>query len=134
MLFVDGATVLMPDTPENQAVFPRQSIQATGLGSTTARLHALIPLIDKSGSFDKRGSRENWKIRKLQSWAQLDSLLIRPCSPCNSSLNLIIQGYGTRVSIHSMAWRAWEMACCAYPSSSSVMGGRRWFALSGVDL
>jgi CRISPR system Cascade subunit CasE len=33
-----------------------------------------VPLI-------KEEDRQNWLERKLQSWAQLDSLLIRPCQP-----------------------------------------------------
>jgi Transposase DDE domain len=41
---VDGTTVSMPDTPENQNEFPQSSSQAEGLGFPIARLVALISL------------------------------------------------------------------------------------------
>ena len=41
---VDGTTVTMPDTPENQAVYPQQSGQKPGLGFPIARLVVLICL------------------------------------------------------------------------------------------
>jgi hypothetical protein len=44
VVLADGTTVLMPDTPKNQAVFPQQSHQKPGLGFPIARLVALISL------------------------------------------------------------------------------------------
>jgi hypothetical protein len=44
VVMVDGTTVVMPDTPKNQAVFPQQSNQKPGLGFPIARLVALISL------------------------------------------------------------------------------------------
>lgn len=41
---VDGTTVSMPDTPENQAEFPQPRTQAPGLGFPLARMVALISL------------------------------------------------------------------------------------------
>lgn len=41
---VDGATVTMPDTPENQAVFPQNSQQKQGLGFPMARIVAIVSL------------------------------------------------------------------------------------------
>jgi hypothetical protein len=41
---VDGTTITMPDTPENQAVYPQQSGQEPGLGFPIARLVVLICL------------------------------------------------------------------------------------------
>jgi hypothetical protein len=41
---VDGTTVSMPDTPENQATFPQNREQKSGLGFPTARLVAIISL------------------------------------------------------------------------------------------
>lgn len=45
---VDGTTVSMPDTPENQAVYPQLKEQKAGLGFPIARLVAMISL--SSGS------------------------------------------------------------------------------------
>lgn len=44
VILVDGTTVSMPDTPENQQEFPKQSGQAPGLGFPMARLVGLISL------------------------------------------------------------------------------------------
>jgi hypothetical protein len=44
VLLVDGTTVSMPDTPENQRVFPQPRTQATGLGFPIARVVAIISL------------------------------------------------------------------------------------------
>ena len=41
---VDGATVSMPDTPENQEEYPQPDTQKPGLGFPVARLVALISL------------------------------------------------------------------------------------------
>ena len=39
---VDGTTVTLPDTPMNQAMYPQQSIQKSGLGFPIARLVGLM--------------------------------------------------------------------------------------------
>ena len=41
---VDGSTVSMPDTPENQAAFPQSKAQGIGLGFPLARIVVLISL------------------------------------------------------------------------------------------
>ncbi len=41
---VDGTTVTMPDTPENQAAYPQQPQQAEGVGFPIARLVVLLSL------------------------------------------------------------------------------------------
>jgi Transposase DDE domain len=41
---IDGATVTMPDTPEDQAASPRQATQAPGLGFPIARLLVIFSL------------------------------------------------------------------------------------------
>ena len=41
---VDGTTLTMPDTPENQAVYPQQPQQAEGLGFPIARVVVLLSL------------------------------------------------------------------------------------------
>jgi len=44
VVLLDGTTVLMPDTADNQRVFPQQSHQKPGLGFPIARLVGLISL------------------------------------------------------------------------------------------
>lgn len=41
---IDGSTVTMPDTPENQAAYPQQASQAPGLGFPMARLLVIFSL------------------------------------------------------------------------------------------
>lgn len=41
---VDGSTVVMPDTPENQAAYPQSSRQAPGLGFPMARILVIFSL------------------------------------------------------------------------------------------
>jgi Transposase DDE domain len=41
---IDGSTVTMPDTPENQAAYPQPDSQAPGLGSPIARLLVVFSL------------------------------------------------------------------------------------------
>ena len=63
-LLADGTTVLMPDTPENQADYPQQSSQKPGLGFPIARIVGLISLSVGSvvsysiGSYQGKGSGE----------------------------------------------------------------------------
>jgi hypothetical protein len=41
---IDGSTVTMPDTPENQAAYPQLKTQASGLGSPIARILVVFSL------------------------------------------------------------------------------------------
>ncbi|MCI0666723.1 MAG: IS4 family transposase [Methylococcaceae bacterium] len=72
---VDGTTVTMPDTAENQQVFPQMSGQKAGLGFPIARIVGLIclgsgALLDAAiGPFTGKGSGEHALFRQL-----LDSL------------------------------------------------------------
>jgi hypothetical protein len=44
VVMVDGTTVLMPDTPDNQEAYPQQNTQKPGLGFPILRIGALISL------------------------------------------------------------------------------------------
>jgi Transposase DDE domain len=41
---IDGSTVTMPDTPENQAAYPQHAVQAPGLGFPIARILVIFSL------------------------------------------------------------------------------------------
>ena len=68
---VDGTTVTMPDTPENQAVYPQQKGQKPGLGFPIARIVGLICLgsgavLDAAmGPFKGKGASEHALFRQL---------------------------------------------------------------------
>ncbi len=68
---VDGTTVTMPDTPENQAKYPQQKNQKPGLGFPIARLVGLICLgsgavLDAAmGPYKGKGASEHTLFRQL---------------------------------------------------------------------
>ena len=72
---VDGATVVLPDTPENQAAYPQPASQKAGLGFPQCRLVALLclgsgGLLDvATGPCQGKGSDEQTLLR-----SQLDTL------------------------------------------------------------
>lgn len=79
---VDGATVTMPDTPENQARYPQPRSQAPGLGFPLCRLVGLICLgsgavLDAApGSCRGKGSDEQTLLRTLLDTLQSGDLLL----------------------------------------------------------
>jgi hypothetical protein len=68
---IDGTTLTMPDTPENQAVYPQQKGQAEGIGFPICRVVAVICLsgggiIDsKIAAYRGKGTGENTSFRQL---------------------------------------------------------------------
>jgi len=68
---VDGTTVTMPDTEENQKTYPQQSGQKPGLGFPIARIVAVICLssgvvVDAAmGKYKGKGSSEHTLFRQL---------------------------------------------------------------------
>ncbi len=81
-LLTDGTTVLMPDTPANQADYPQQSCQKPGLGFPIARIVGLISLSVGSvvsysmGPYQGKGSGETSLFsRVIDAIAKHDLLL-----------------------------------------------------------
>lgn len=68
---VDGSTVTMPDTPDNQAAFPQQGGQATGLGFPICRFVGVTCLGSGAllnaavGRFQGKGGDEQTLLRSL---------------------------------------------------------------------
>lgn len=68
---VDGTTVTMPDTPENQAAYPQQGGQTPGLGFPICRIVAVTclssgALLDAAiGRFQGKGGDERTLLRSL---------------------------------------------------------------------
>ena len=81
-LLVDGTTVSMPDTPENQRVYPQPSSQEPGLGFPLARVVALGclasgALLEATVSPAKgRGSDEQGRFRVLMSALQPGDVVV----------------------------------------------------------
>jgi hypothetical protein len=79
---VDGATVTLADTEENQAKYPQPSSQKAGLGFPQCRLVALLclgsgALLDAaSGPCEGKGSDEQSLLRSLLDTLQRDDILL----------------------------------------------------------
>ena len=79
---VDGATVTLPDTEENQAVYPQPSSQKVGLGFPICRLVALLclgsgALLDAAtGPCEGKGSDEQSLLRSMLDTLQDDDILL----------------------------------------------------------
>ena len=73
---VDGTTVTMPDTPENQSAYPQQSAQKPGLGFPICRIVGITSLENGSlinaavGRFQGKGGDEQTLLRSL--WDTFD--------------------------------------------------------------
>lgn len=79
---VDGATVTLPDTEENQAAFPQSSSQKPGLGFPICRVVALLclgsgALLDAAmGPCEGKGSDELSLLRDVLDALQSDDILL----------------------------------------------------------
>ncbi len=79
---VDGATVTLPDTKENQAAYPQSSSQKAGLGFPICRLVALLclgsgALLDAAmGPCEGKGSDEQSLLREILDTLQSGDILL----------------------------------------------------------
>jgi hypothetical protein len=79
---VDGATVTLPDTEENQAAFPQSSSQKAGLGFPICRLVALLclgsgALLDAAmGPCEGKGSDEQSLLSEMLDTLQSEDILL----------------------------------------------------------
>jgi len=79
---VDGATVTLPDTQENQAAYPQSSSQKPGLGFPICRVVALLclgggALLDAAmGPCEGKGSDEQSLLRDMLDTLQSGDILL----------------------------------------------------------
>jgi hypothetical protein len=79
---IDGTTVTMPDTPDNQAVFPQQKGQQAGLGFPICRVVGITcyssgALLDAAiGRFNGKGGDEQTLLRSMQSTFQASDIVL----------------------------------------------------------
>ncbi len=82
---VDGTTVTMPDTPENQLAYPQHNVQKPGLGFPIARLVVIFSLSVGSvlefamGRYQGKRSGENQLFRSLLDGLESDDILLADC-------------------------------------------------------
>ncbi len=76
VFIVDGSTVSMPDTPENQAVYPQPPNQKPGLGFPLARIAVLLSLATGAchdlaiAAYSGKGTGETNLFRKMYDTLQ----------------------------------------------------------------
>ena len=82
LMVTDGSTLIMPDTPENQAVFPQQANQKPGLGFPILRIVVLISLsvgaviAYATGPYQGKGTGETALFSQLLSHIANSTLLL----------------------------------------------------------
>lgn len=82
LMVTDGSTLIMPDTPENQAVFPQQANQKPGLGFPILRIVVLISLsvgaviAYATGPYQGKGTGETALFSHLLSHIANSTLLL----------------------------------------------------------
>lgn len=86
---VDGTTVTMPDTPENQSTYPQQSSQKAGLGFPICRVVGIICLASGSvinaamGRFKGKGADELTLLRSILNSFSTGDVLVGDAYFCS---------------------------------------------------
>ncbi len=108
---VDGATVTMADTEENQAVYPQPSSQKPGLGFPICRMVALICLGSgallnaATGPCEGKGSDEQTLLRGMLDTLKVDDILLGDafyptyfllCELVRQGIDSVFEQYGAR--------------------------------------
>jgi hypothetical protein len=79
---IDGTTVTMPDTPENQAIYPQQATQKPGLGFPICRIVAITCLSSGAvlnaamGPYKGKGGSESTLLRRLMDTFDTGDVLL----------------------------------------------------------
>lgn len=82
---VDGSTISMPDTPENQAIYPQSAAQEIGVGFPIARIVVIIDyttgaVLDLAiGSYQGKETGEHALFRQLTSSLNTNDILLGDC-------------------------------------------------------
>ncbi len=89
MKLVDGFTVSMPDTPENQAEYPQPPAQKPGIGFPLARCVILLSLATamtadlEIGPYSGKETGETALLRKLLARLESGDILLADCYYCS---------------------------------------------------
>ena len=110
-LLVDGTTILMPDTPKNQKVFPQQSNQKPGLGFPILRMVGLISLSVGSvvsyaiGPYQGKGSGETSLFSQMINAIVKNDLLLADRYYCTWAIIALALQQGSHLLVQNHAQR-----------------------------
>ena len=110
-LLTDGTTMLMPDTPENQADYPQQSNQKPGLGFPIARIVGLISLSVGSvvsysmGPYQGKGSGETTLFSRMIDKIASNELLLADRYYCTWAIITLLMEQGSHILVQNHAQR-----------------------------
>jgi putative transposase len=94
---VDGFTVSMPDTPENQAEYPQPPAQKPGIGFPLARCVILLSLATamaadlEIGPYSGKETGETALMRKLLGRLESGDILLADCYYCSYFMICLLQ-------------------------------------------
>ncbi len=100
---VDGTGISMPDTPQNQAMYPQPSTQAPGVGFRLARLVMVICLATGAaldvafGPYGGKGSGELGLVRRLLGGFRPGDVMLADALYCNYFLIATLMAAGVDV-------------------------------------
>jgi len=109
---IDGTTVTMPDTPENQAVYPQQVSQKPGLGFPLCRIVAITCLSSGAvlnaamGPYKGKGGSESTLLRRLMDTFDAGDILLGDALYGSYFLLADCQARGVDVLFEQMGARA----------------------------
>ena len=110
-LLTDGTTMLMSDTPENQADYPQQSNQKPGLGFPIARIVGLISLSVGSvvsysmGPYQGKGSGETSLFSRMIDKIASNELLLADRYYCTWAIITLLMEQGSHILVQNHAQR-----------------------------
>lgn len=100
---LDGSTVTMPDTPDNQARYPQQSSQKPGLGFPIARVSALLcgatgAILDSAiGPYSGKAGSEHALFAELMGSLVAGDVLVADRYYCSYLIIALLQAQGVDV-------------------------------------
>jgi len=104
VFILDGSSVSMPDTPENQAIYPQPPQQAAGLGFPLARIAVLLSLATGAchdlaiAAYEGKGTGETSLFRRMYDSLKPGDVVLADalfddyfiaCELCNQGIDLV---------------------------------------------
>lgn len=111
---VDGTTVSMPDTPDNQKAYPQPDTQAAGVGFPLARVVVLLSLATAMlqgmamGPYQGKETGETALLRELFAYLNRGDVLLADRYYCSYFMIALLQELGMDVVVRMHQCRAYD--------------------------